>query len=130
MSHPNTGIAPAWRDALHLPGSARMGRLKAIFASIDWPSLVPCPELVEHQPGRERPALFIAAARSGAGDLAMLYLPRGGTVHLRTQFLRPDITVSCLDPSNGGLLWRKPLAEYGDVIDSGAQADRVLVLKS
>jgi hypothetical protein len=130
MSHPNTGIAPAWRDALHLPGSACMGRLKATFASINWPGLEPCPELVENQPGKEHPALFIAAARSAAGDLAMLYMPRGGTVRLRTQSLRPDMLVSCVDPSNGGLLWRKALAECGDVVDTSAEADRVLVVKS
>jgi hypothetical protein len=130
MSHPNTGIAPAWRDALHLPGSACMGRLKAIFESIDWPSLEPCPELVENQPGKEQPALFIAAARSASGDLAIVYLPRGGAVRLRTRLLRPDMMVTCVDPSNGGLLWRKPLAECGDVIDTSAEADRVLVLRS
>jgi hypothetical protein len=129
MSHPNTGIAPAWRDALHLPGSACMGRLKAIFESIDWPSLEPYPELVELQPGTERPALFIAAARSRAGDLAVLYLPRGGTVQLRTQLMRPDMMVSCVDPSNGCLLWRRPLAECGNAIDSGTAADRVLVFR-
>ena len=129
MSHPNTGIAPAWRDALHLPGSACMGRLKAIFASIDWPRLEPCPELMEHQPGREQAALFIAAARSAAGDLAMLYLPQGGVAQLRSRLLRTGMRVRCFDPSSGGLLWQKPISDYGNVIDSGADADRVLVLE-
>ena len=130
MSHPNTGIAPAWRDALHFPGSASMARLKAIFASIDWHRLMPCPELVEHQPGREQPALFIAAARSVAGDLAMVYLPHGGSAQLRTELLRPEMQVRCFDPANGCVLWHRSLAECGRLIDSGAVADRVLVLKS
>jgi hypothetical protein len=86
--------------------------------------------LVENQPGKQRPALFIAAARSATGDPAILYLPQGGAVSLRRQLLRPDMLVSCVDPSNGGLLWRKPLAECGDVIDTGAETDRVLVIRS
>ena len=103
--------------------------MKAIFESIDWPSLEPCPELVEHQPGREVPALFIAAARSRAGDLAMLYLPRGGAVYLRRQWLRPEMRVRCFDPSNGGVLWERPLSELGNVIDCETDADRALVFK-
>jgi hypothetical protein len=109
MSHANTGVAPAWRDAMNLPGSSSMAGLKALFSSIDWWRLDPYPELLTFQPGLERLAGFIAAGRSTDRDLAMLYLLEGGVAQIRKELVRSGLVALCFDPANASLLWSRPV---------------------
>jgi hypothetical protein len=125
LSHPGTGIARPWHEAMHLPGSAGMAHLKAIFNGIDWWKLLPCPVLLAEQPGRAEPSRFIAAACSEARDLAVFYLPEGGSVAIRLDELSPGLAARCSDPATGDLLFESPAAA---AIDTGGPRDRVLIL--
>lgn len=125
MSHPGTGVAPPWFEAMHLPGSDSMAHLKAIFGSIDWWRLNPCPELLEAQPGHERPAHFISAARADERDLAMIYLPEGGEARLMLDRVRAGLAADCYDPASGAMLWRRSCSA---VMDTGGPRDRILIL--
>lgn len=79
--HPNSGVAPAWREALRSEGAAGVAHLRAFFDSFDWPSLRPAQELLADQPGDSDPNRFIAAAQSEAGAVAV-YTPDGTRLRL------------------------------------------------
>jgi hypothetical protein len=108
LDHAPSGIASPWYEALTLPGSTSMKRLKQLFSSLDWWRLLPDPELVAAQPGKEFPERFIAAARSQAGDLAVVYVPEGGKVSLNMSRMKLPVKAEWFDPATG---WRKPAEE-------------------
>ena len=83
MNHTATGVAPAWREGMRLPGSAQMKILREFFESIPWWTLLPAQEMLASQPGVDDAQNFVSAARSEDGSLALLYLPAGGAVALR-----------------------------------------------
>jgi hypothetical protein len=82
LNHPGSLIAPSWREAMSYPGSFDMQRLADLFASLDWWRLRPAPDLLRSQPGVHDPKKFISAAATESHDLALLYLPVGGTAEL------------------------------------------------
>jgi hypothetical protein len=47
-----------------------------LFGSIEWWRLRPAPDLVANQPGEVTPARYIAAARSEAGELALMVMDK------------------------------------------------------
>lgn len=130
LNHPHSGIAKPWHEAMHLPGSRCMAHLKAIFSSLDWWRLYPCPDLLRHQPGFESPARFISAACSKTHELAMIYSPEGGSVELNASLLKHDVGVQCFNPENGALLWQHPLRASHNKIETGGPGDRLLILRS
>ena len=94
MSHPKTGFAPSWREAIHLPGSASMKQLFQIFAPVEWWRLRPAPELL----GDNEEA---SAAMSEERDLAMVYSPSGKRPAILRELLLPGLLERELDPATG-----------------------------
>lgn len=135
LSHPHAGVALSWRDAMHLPGSVSMSYLKALFHSIEWWRLLPCPEMLKVQPGAENPGSFIATACSAERDIGIAYLPEGGTIELQCGIFGEDTTVTCFDPSMGTLLWSITLEQCGPMIccgetdHDGCARDRILLFE-
>jgi hypothetical protein len=84
LNHPGMNVAPPWHDALHLPGSMAVKHLKALFATLNWWRLRPAQALLESQPGETEPAHFVALAVSDDGAVSLAYLPRGGSVRIRS----------------------------------------------
>jgi hypothetical protein len=70
------GVGPPWQERMDLMGSTNMKRLRELFISIEFWSLVLAPELPAEQPGRVAPEGSIT--RSAAEDLAVIYTPEGG----------------------------------------------------
>ncbi len=101
MTHPYTGVAAPWHEALALPGSLGLKHLKTILSSLRWWELRPDPELLVEQPGRDAPERFIAAARAEGGDFAAVYIPEGGEVALRTSRLSRPVAAAWCDPATG-----------------------------
>lgn len=85
LSHPGTGIARPWREAIALPGSMAARHLRAIFEAVQWWRLRPAPETVVEQPGARDPARFVAVALTEDGAESLAYLPEGGSVELRSE---------------------------------------------
>lgn len=54
--------------------------------------------------GTESPSQFIAAAKSPEGDLAVIYLPEGGTIRINTRSLREGVIAQWYHPRTGGWL--------------------------
>jgi hypothetical protein len=101
VNHPRTGIPQHWSDALHLLGAEQFAHLAALFNQIAWWTLRPAPELLASQPGDNEKRRFIAAARSEAGELAVVYIPEDREVALRFDAIQPDLPAFWFNPRTG-----------------------------
>jgi hypothetical protein len=115
MTHPYTGTAKPWHEAMKLPGTVGMKLLKEFFTSFAWWTLRPAQELLVAQPGKEAPANFIAAAKNEEGDLCVVYIPAGGAVELKLEQFRKPLQAAWFNPATGV---RTPI---GAVVNQGTK---------
>ncbi len=101
MSHLGTGVAPPWYEAMEYPGSTSLKHLRALFESLEWWLLRPAQDLLAEQPGATDPHRFVAAARAQDGEWAMLYLPVGGKIAVRTESLANPRVARWFNPRDG-----------------------------
>jgi hypothetical protein len=101
-----------------------MAHLAALFQSIDWPRLRPAPELLPDQPGHTTPSRYIAAARTEAGDLALLYTPQDRQLRLDLSALQPNLIATWFNPRTGQ---RTPAS--GPTFETPAPGDWLLILE-
>jgi Protein of unknown function (DUF4038)/Domain of unknown function (DUF5060)/Putative collagen-binding domain of a collagenase len=130
VAHPNTGTPLPWRDALRMPAAEQIAHITRLFGSIDWWRLRPAPELLADQPGDVDPSRFVAAARSAAGDLALIYVPDERQVELHTEGLRPGMAARWFNPQSGEYFLAAPAASGATHrFTTPAPGDWVLVLQ-
>ena len=122
MTHPGTGIGPAWRDALALPGGDDMRLLAEFFSRIDWPTMRPLPEALAVQPGDDDPTKWISVAKSERFVVA--YLPEGGEIRFQPNTVPAVRTGSWFSPRTGELV-RLDLSQEG--FKAPSSGDWVLV---
>jgi hypothetical protein len=102
FAHASTGPAPAWHEALNLPGATSMRLLAELMAELPWWTLRPEPELLADQPGKEDARLTVVAARAEDGSAAVVYIPRGSWGVLRIAGrLCPPLEATWVDPRTG-----------------------------
>ncbi len=77
FAHESTGPAPAWYDALNLPGSVSMQKISELLSSFDWWDFYPAPSLIAEQPGADDPRLTVIASGTLDGKIGLIYTPRG-----------------------------------------------------
>jgi hypothetical protein len=121
MSHPGSGVARPWAEAIRMPGSVGMRHLRTFFDSFEWWRLRPAQELLGEQPGVEDPSRFVAAAKSEDGRFAVAYLPAGGTVHLNLEGLPSPLTARWFNPRDGR--WQRPAPVSGPTATLSAPSD-------
>lgn len=102
LNHEGSGVANPWREAIDLPGGRDVRHVAALFTSFDWWTLRPDSTLVEAQPFPERPRRHVSGASSPQRDLALLYLPAGGTVEVDTSGLEEGCSATWFNPREGG----------------------------
>ncbi len=125
--HPSTGVAKTWKEALPFPGSTQMKYVAEFFTSIPWWTLQPDDNLLVEQPGEADPSRHVSAARSEKGDLAVIYLPVGGAVRLKTGVMLKDLRSEWFDPRTGR---KSPAQEEGPgTYHSPEEQDWVLLLQ-
>jgi hypothetical protein len=128
-NHENIGPVEAWVAGLETPGIRGMTVMRQFFASLPWWRLRPAPEVVADQPGMDDPSRFIAAAKSVDGEVAVLYVPAGGSVTLNTEALG-GLSVGCwFDPRTG--VWSDTcvLPADGEPLDAPDDGDWVLSIR-
>ena len=81
LDHRRAGVTPPWRDVLTSEGARSVSALRLLLESLDWWRLRPAPGLLARQPSTD-PAAFVAASAADDGSVAVIYLPRGGSVTL------------------------------------------------
>ncbi|MHC4355956.1 MAG: apiosidase-like domain-containing protein [Planctomycetota bacterium] len=128
--HVSTGLGSPWHVAKDLPGAFSMKYLHEFFKSIEWWRLVPAPEIVTSQPGKKDAAKFIAAAKSKAGDLAVVYLPEGGSVTLKTDSLKKGLPARWYHPRTGGWLNAGKIEKSRQTFKTVDRNDWVLLIKA
>ena len=86
-----------------MPGSTQMGHLAQFAQSLPWWDFVPAPGVLASQPGQKEPSQFIAAAQTRDKAHALVYLPRGGTVQLKSAELprASSLKARWFDPRTG-----------------------------
>ncbi len=128
--HISTGLGSPWHVAKDLPGAFSMKYLHQFFKSIEWWELVPSPEILAQQPGKKDASKFIAAARSKAGDLAVAYLPEGGSVTLKTESLNKGLTARWYHPRTGGWLDAGKIEKSTQTFKTADRNDWILLVKA
>lgn len=101
MNHRGVGMAAPWYEAMKLPGATHMKYLRNLFASFEWWRLRPAQDLLVEQPGLKAPHQFVAVAKLEDGDWALAYLPVGGSVTLRTDWIGRPALARWFNPRTG-----------------------------
>ncbi|MBM3838539.1 MAG: DUF4038 domain-containing protein [Verrucomicrobia bacterium] len=101
MDHPRTGVPLPWQKALLMPAAEQMAHVATFFNSIDFWRLRPAPEVLASQPGQQAVRRHIAAARSEAGDLLVVYVPEDRNVEILQKSLPPNFRASWFSPRTG-----------------------------
>jgi hypothetical protein len=128
LNHERTGEAKPWQEAIRFPGSVQMQYMAELFRPLPWWRLRPAPDLLAEQPGAKDPARFISAALSEDNDAAVLYLPLGGTVRLRSGALPAVLSkAEWFDPRTGE---RRPAEGAGAVYQAPSQEDWLLIFQA
>jgi hypothetical protein len=125
--HTRSGLGSPWNIAKDLPGAFSMKYLHEFFKSIDWWRLTPAPELISEQPGKNDASKFIAAAKSAEGDLAVIYLPEGGTVEVKTDLLKKGLAARWFHPRTGGFLEADKILQSPQTFEAADRNDWVLL---
>ncbi len=99
--HAGTGVPLPWQQALLMPAAEQMVHLSGFFNSIDFWRLRPAPGVLSVQPGDKEPRRYLAAAKSEAGDLLVVYSPEERTVELKLDSLPPNFISSWHNPRTG-----------------------------
>lgn len=99
LNHGRAGVAQPWHVALELPASGQVRHIADFFGRIDWTALRPRPEMVLNQ--SDDPSGYIGATASEPGDLAVIYLPRGGEARLDTAGLAAGLSATWFNPRSG-----------------------------
>jgi hypothetical protein len=94
MSHPKTGLARPWREAIALAGSTSMKLLRGIFESIEWWRLEPAPRLL-------RDPASGSAGMSTEGNLAVVYTPSPDSPDIQMDLLAPQLQRIEIDAATG-----------------------------
>jgi hypothetical protein len=101
MDHPRTGVPLPWPQALLMPAAEQMAHVATFFTSFDYWRLRPAPEVLASQPGKQGARRHVAAARSEAGDLLVVYVPEDRNVEILQKSLPPNFRASWFSPRTG-----------------------------
>ncbi|UCC97561.1 MAG: DUF4038 domain-containing protein [Phycisphaerales bacterium] len=126
--HVSTGLGSPWYAAKDLPGAFSMKYLHKFFKSIEWWRLVPAQDALTEQPGRKDASKFIAAAKSQAGDLLVVYLPDGGAVTIKTDTLEKGLHARWYHPRTGGWLDAGKVEQTRQTFKTADRNDWVLLI--
>jgi hypothetical protein len=133
-----------WKGHVNTPGSEQMGHLVKLFAGRDWFRLVPDRghRIVTEGYGRFRTtgnvgsSDYVTTAATPDGELAVSYLPNGGTIVVDMARVASPIRARWYDPTNGTYspVSRAPLPNSGRVsltapsTNAGGDRDWALIL--
>ena len=124
----NLGIIDPWRTGLDLPGAKCMSILRKLFEALPWWDLRPAQGILAEQPGTAAPRLFIAAAATEDGTIAVAYTPEGGRIALNALALKLPLPARWFNPRSGEWTDAGGMAEAKASFNAPDGNDWVLVL--
>ncbi len=125
MTHPGTGVGPAWYDAMNLPGSQQLKHLAEFFTAMDWTKLRPAQELLAKQPGAEDVLKWVAVARAEGGPL-VAYTAGGEAIALNAGAVAGASEAIWFSPRTGESI---PGEIAGGVFSPPSATDWVLLVR-
>lgn len=128
-AHELSGMPLPWHQALHMPAAEQLPVLTRAMESVEWWQLRPAQELVLVQPGAEDARETIAAAKSDAGDLLVVYIPAARQVELDLSAVQEGLTAQWFIPQTGE--WSAAVpggTREHTVFETPAEGDWLLVL--
>ncbi|MHC4533165.1 MAG: apiosidase-like domain-containing protein [Planctomycetota bacterium] len=128
--HISTGLGSPWFVAKDLPGALSMKYLCQFFKSIKWWKLAPAQEIIIDQPGAKDASKFIAAAKSIEGDIAVVYLPEGGSVTVKTDSLDKTANARWYHPRTGGWLNAGKIEQSPQTFKAVDKNDWILLIEA
>ncbi len=118
-----------------MPGADDMTVLVELLSTLPWTAMLPAPDLLAEQPGREDARRMIVAARTEDGAAAIVYTPAEGALALRLAGLRLPLRATWVDPRTGerhaaGIIEKEEgeVSEAERRLDTPGPGDWVLVL--
>ncbi|MCM8785956.1 MAG: DUF4038 domain-containing protein [Candidatus Omnitrophica bacterium] len=103
--HPNSGLTPIWNKAVISQGAISVKNLRKFFSLIEWWKLRPFQDLLIEQPGTiENPCKKIVASKSEDEDFAVIYIPEGGKISLKTEFIKKPAVAKWFNVRTGDFL--------------------------
>ncbi|MCI0746571.1 MAG: DUF4038 domain-containing protein [Verrucomicrobia subdivision 3 bacterium] len=99
--HPGTGIPLPWQKALTMPAAEQMAYVYDFFTTNDFHRLRPTPVFVVNNPGKDKPAKFVTAARTDQKDTLIVYVPEDRTIEIKLNALPPSPNITWINPRNG-----------------------------
>jgi hypothetical protein len=141
---PVYSFKPNWRDYIDLPGANHLKHFYTLFSTRNWHDLVPDQEnsLIASGNGIPGGPLFITAATTTDGKLALVYIPPGSSINRRLivnlNKLAGPVKARWYDPTSGSYrhVVGSPFTKktYQEFVTPGKNAtgetDFVLVLES
>jgi hypothetical protein len=126
---PVTFARTPWKEALSLPGSTQVGYVRALIESGPFFDRVPDQSLVAS--ANPDGGTHVAACRAPDGHFALLYIPDGRPVTVRTAALGKQLRMRWFDPRGGQSGAPAALAGGDDAVMTppGAGMDWVLVIE-
>jgi hypothetical protein len=100
MTHPGTGVGPAWYDAMNLPGSQQLQYLAEFMESIPWTELRPAQDLLTNQPGADDVLKWVGVARAASGEV-VAYSAAGEPIALKQEAVQGQSAAAWVSPRTG-----------------------------
>ncbi|MCM8810917.1 MAG: glycoside hydrolase family 140 protein [Candidatus Omnitrophica bacterium] len=129
IGHPESGIAPSWKKALKSEGANSVKILKTFFSSINWWKLIPFQDLLIEQLGTiENPYKKIVASKSEDDDFAIVYIPEGGMLSLKTDFIKRPAVAKWFNVRTGNFLNEIEISEKITKLKTPDSEDWILLI--
>jgi hypothetical protein len=126
MTHPGTGVGPAWYDAMELPGSQQLKYMAEFMTSIPWTELRPAQDLLTSQPGASDLLKWVGVARAASGPI-VAYTAAGQPIALSADAVRGKTDPAWFSPRTGESI-PAAMPAAGRAFQPPSPADWVLLL--
>lgn len=127
LNHARTGVAKPWHEAMDLPGSEQLHFMVELFESLRWWELRPDPALITTDFDNRDAFRHASASRTDAGGQAVVYVPKGGGITVKSGILKPGLRAEWFDPRTGKRSAAR--ADDGSTYRTPDDEDWVLVLR-
>ncbi len=118
------GAVPPWTEGLETPGIDSMTMMRNILDTIEWQTLLPCPEIIISNPGDSDINRFVVASQNAKG-VVVIYSPDGGEIAFKDNALSGNAKI--LNPFNGEVM--KEILLVDGKIELEAGRDYLIIAK-
>jgi len=128
----DVGLVPPWQKGLNTPGLRSLSNLRNLLDAIPWWKLRPAPEIVAGSTQQKDCRACLTASMTEDRALAVVYLPKGGTIRAEVSHLKRPLRRRWFNPVSGE--WSEDSTRGAEtiqeIVSPTDQQDWVLLLSS